>query len=189
MFLTGLLVVFVVLLTAFQKVPWLDQNAEKVVVVVAFAACTLIVAVEVFRRYVFAQQAPWSTFVPAYLFLWLTWIGCAACVRLRLHLNFGEIRDRLPRTVQYLLMQTDYVLYIVFAVVVFYWSLDLAAMHWEMESIVPGTDDAPSWVFYSATPVGWGLLLVRVAQNAVEDWRDLRSDRPLKLRGTMISLD
>lgn len=189
LFVIGLIVAFAAVFLAFQYIPWLDQNAERVVIVFAFGACTLIVAVEVFRRYVFSEQAPWSTYVPSYLFLWITWLGCSYCVRLRLHLNFGEIRDRLPRPAQYVLMQFDYLLYLVFAVIVFYWSLDLAALHFDMESIVPGTDDVPSWVFYSATPLGWGLLLVRVLQNAVEDFHDLRSGQPLKLHGSMVGLD
>ena len=185
----GLVAAFVVLFVLFERFAWLDRNAEKMILVVAFAACTLIVAEEVFRRYVFREQAPWSTFVPSYLFLWLTWLGCSLCVRLRLHLNFSEIRDHLPAAWQYALMQFDYVLYVVFAVVVCYWSLDLAAMQWQGDSIVPGTDNTPSWIFYSATPLGWGLLLVRVAQNALEDWRDLKSGRSLKTRGEMISID
>ena len=163
---------------------WLDANLEKVVLITAYAACALIVAVEVFRRYVLSQQAPWSTFIPAYLFLWLTWLGASYCVKIRAHLNFGEIRDRLPRTWKYALTQIDYVLYIVFGAVVFYWSYDLVALHWNLESIVPGTDNVPSWWFYSATPVGWALLMFRVAQNAVQDFKAFASGAELAERGS-----
>ena len=51
-----------------------------------------------------------------------------------------------------------------------------------MESIVPGTDDVLSWWFYSATPVGWTLLLIRVVQNIIIDFNDFRSGAPLKLK-------
>ena len=67
---------------------WLDLNLEKTVLVLAYAGCAGIIAVEVFRRYVFDAQAPWSTFVPSYLFLWLTWLGASYCVKLRNHLVF-----------------------------------------------------------------------------------------------------
>lgn len=168
---------------------WLDRNLEKVVLVTAYAVCAGIIAVEVFRRYVLFQQAPWSTFVPSYLFLWLTWLGAAYCVKLRIHLSFNEVRDRLPRIWQFALIQLDYVLYILFGLIVIYWSYDLVALQYNIESIVPGTDNVPSWVFYSATPVGWSLLIIRVLQNVVQDIRDFRSGAPPAVRGTFGSID
>ncbi len=161
---------------------WLDNNLEKWFLVVAFASCAGIIAVEVFRRYILKEQAPWSTYVPSYLFLWLTWLGAAYCVKLRSHLVFNEFRERMPRVWQYIFMQVDYVLYFVFGIIVIYWSYDLVALHMEMESIVPGTDDVLSWWFYSATPVGWTLLLIRVFQNIIIDFNDFRSGAPLKLK-------
>ncbi len=162
---------------------WLDQNLEKFVLVIAYAACAGIVAVEVFRRYVFGLQAPWSTFVPSYLFLWLTWLGASYCVKLRCHLVFNELRERMPRNWQYGFMQLDYVLYFIFGTIVIFWSFDLVALHFEMDSIVPGTDDVMSWWFYSATPVGWTLLLGRVIQNIVIDYRDFTSGAEIRVKG------
>ncbi len=168
---------------------WLDDNMEKIILVIAYAACAGIVAVEVFRRYVFGLQAPWSTYVPSYLFLWLTWLGASYCVKLRNHLVFNEIRDRVPRHWQYILLQLDYVLFVVFGLVVIYWSFDLVALHFEMDSIVPGTDDVMSWWFYSATPVGWTMLLFRVAQNVIQDFKAFTSGAPIKVRGRAMMVD
>lgn len=162
---------------------WLDLNLEKTVLIICFSGCAGIIAVEVFRRYVFNQQAPWSTYIPSYLFLWLTWLGASYCIKMRNHLVFNEVRDRMSRTWQYIFLQLDYVLYFIFGGVVIYWSYDLVTLHFEMESIVPGTDDVLSWWFYSATPVGWSLLLFRVCQNIVIDYRDFRSGAPIKVRG------
>ena len=95
----------------------------------------------------------------------------------------------MSRKWQYVLIQIDYVLYVLFGLVVIYWSGDLVMLQFNIESIVPGTDDLPSWLFYSATPIGWSLLIFRVAQNVIEDARDFSSGRPLKARGTFGSLD
>ena len=96
-------------------------------------------------------------------------------MKLRNHLVFNEVRERLPRGWQYFLVQFDYVLYFIFGGIVIYWSFDLVALHFEMESIVPGTDDVLSWWFYSATPVGWTMLLIRVVQNIVIDYNDYKT--------------
>ncbi len=168
---------------------WLDENAEKSVSVIAYAACAGIIAVEVFRRYIFDQQAPWSTFVPSYMFLWLTWLGASYCTKRRSHLVFNELRERMPRHWQYILVQLDYVFFWIFGVIVIYWSADLVLLHMEMESIVPGTDDVLSWWFYSATPVGWTMLLFRTLQNMVEDYKDLKSGADIKVKGASMMVD
>lgn len=164
---------------------WLDRNLERTIILAAFTTCAGIVAVEVFRRYVLAQQAPWSTTVPAYMFLWLTWIGCAYGVKIRAHLNFAEVRNRLPRNVQFVLLQIDNALFILLAAIIVYYGTDLLAIQIQNASIVPGTDTIPQWWFYSATPVGWSLLVIRVVQNVIEDVTAMRTGAPLKVRGDM----
>ena len=166
---------------------WLDNNMEKWFLIVAYTLCAGIIAVEVFRRYILKEQAPWSTYVPSYLFLWLTWLGAAYCVKLRSHLVFNEFRERMPRVWQYIFLQIDYLFYFLFGIIVIYWSYDLVALHFEMESIVPGTDDVLSWWFYSATPVGWTLLLIRVVQNMVIDFIDFRSGAPMKVKSASMT--
>ena len=165
---------------------WLDKNLEKTVILVAYSICAGIVAVEVFRRYFLAMQAPWSTTVPAYMFLWLTWIGAAYGVKIRAHLNFSEVRNVLPRNFQFVLMQIDNLLFLALATIVIFYATDLLTIQWDNGSVVPGTDTIPQWWFYLATPVGWSLLCLRVVQNMIEDVIAIRSGGPLKVQGAMM---
>jgi TRAP-type C4-dicarboxylate transport system permease small subunit len=165
---------------------WLDKNLEKTVILVAYSICAGIVAVEVFRRYFLAMQAPWSTTVPAYMFLWLTWIGAAYGVKIRAHLNFSEVRNVLPRNFQFVLMQIDNLLFLALATIVIFYATDLLTIQWDNGSVVPGTDTIPQWWFYLATPVGWSLLCLRVVQNMIEDVMAIRSGGPLKVQGAMM---
>lgn len=168
-----------------RVVTWLDENLEKVIILSAYSACAGIIAVEVFRRYLLSTQAPWSTTIPAYMFLWLTWIGAAYGVKIRGHLCFSELRDRLPLLVQFVLTQIDAVLLLVLATIVIKNSYDLLLLQMMNFSVVPGTDDVPSWWFYSATPVGWSLLVFRVFQNMWQDAVALRRNEwPLE-RGSL----
>lgn len=168
---------------------WLDANLEKAIILVAYSTCAGIIAVEVIRRFLLNEQAPWSTTIPAYMFVWLTWPGAALAVRLRAHLSFTEIRERLPRFAQYVVMQFDYLLFIGFAVIAIYYSMDLVQLQIDNSSTVPGTRNVLSWWFYLATPVGWALLVFRVLQNAVDDFSDLRAGRALKTSGGISSID
>jgi TRAP-type C4-dicarboxylate transport system permease small subunit len=164
---------------------WLDVNGEKTVLLLAYVTCAAIVAVSVFRRYVFSEQWAWSTSIPAYMFLWLTWLGAAYGVKIRAHLSFGAFRAVFPRRVQYCLMQLDYLLFLGLASVVIVNSYDLLLLQYMNVSVVPGTDNVPSWWFYSATPVGWAAIVVRVLQNAWQDFRAMRTGAPLIVAGSM----
>lgn len=170
-----------------KTVRWLDENAEKTVIVVAYGTMTAIIFVEVIRRYLFQLQAPWSTTIPVYLFLWIAWIGAAYNVRKRAHLRFEEFRGRMPYGWQFTMLMMDAILWLVMATIVLKYSIEyvqLLEMNW---AIVPGTDSVMQWWFYMATPIGWGLLIVRVFQNVWEDVSDFRRGRPLRMSMTLTS--
>ena len=172
-----------------RSLRWVDANLEKSIILVAYTACAGIIAVEVFRRFFWGQQVAWSTTVPAYMFIWLTWPGAAYGVKVRAHLAFTEFRQRLPRVWQYVCLQVDYLLFLGFGCVAIYYSYDLLLVQIANDTTVPGTVTIPAWWFYLATPVGWGLLLLRVAQNVVEDYRAFFGGQPLNLGGGISSLD
>lgn len=174
---------------AIRSLRWLDANVEKTVILVAYTACAAIIAIEVFRRFFWGEQVAWSTTVPAYMFIWLTWPGAAYGVKVRAHLAFTEVRQRLPRVWQYVGLQLDYLLFIVFGCVAIYFSYDLLLVQIKNGTTVPGTVNLPAWWFYLATPIGWALLLFRVVQNAIEDYRAYFGGHPLNLGGGISALD
>ena len=148
---------------------WLDENIEKVLILGSYVVMTGIIFVEVIRRFAFGQQAAWSTTIPIYLFLWVTWIGCAYNVKIRTHLRFDEMRVRLPYNLQFACLILDAVLWITFASIVAVYSTEQVYLAYDNFAIVQGTDDVMQWWFYLATPVGFSLIIYRVMQNLFED--------------------
>ena len=168
---------------------WLDRNLERTVILVAYTACAGIIATEVVRRFLFDQQVSWSTTIPAYMFVWLTWPGAAYGVKIRAHLAFSEFRAKLSRPIQYILLQIDYVLFLIFGCVAVYYSYELLLVQQNNFSTVPGTITVPAWWFYLATPVGWTMLMSRVLQNAVQDLVAMRTGQPLNIGGGITAID
>lgn len=162
----------------FNPLKWLDANLERYLIIVAYATMTTIIFVEVIQRFVFKQQAPWSTTVPVYLFIWITWIGAAYNVRQRSHLAFTEFRASMPYVLQFLCVILDHVLWIGFSAMVVYYAIDLVQLLRDNYAIVPGTDDIMQWWFYLAIPVGWTLLAFRAFQNIIEDIRRFARKEP-----------
>jgi C4-dicarboxylate transporter, DctQ subunit len=159
-------------------VRWLDKNAERVLILVAYSTMALIIVYAVFERFVFKTQIPWSSSIPIYLFLWVTWIGCSQNVRKRTHLVFNDLRLRMPYRAQYACLVLDALLWVVFGLVVLNFTIEQTMLVEMNFAIVQGTDNVMQWWFYLATPVAWSLLLLRVLQNLWDDTVRFKGNHP-----------
>lgn len=157
---------------------WLDQNVERVIILVSYVAMAGIIFVEVLRRFLFNQQEAWSSTIPIYLFLWVTWMGASWNVRIRTHLRFDELRSRMPYAAQFGCILLDAVLWIVFAGIVIFYAVEQVQLSYMNFAIVQGTDNVMQWWFYLATPLAWSLLVIRVLQNVWQDVHKFRAGEP-----------
>lgn len=170
----ALLPLALILMFAFRQVKFIDKYLEPSLMVVIYLAIGGIIFVEVIRRFFFNLQAPWSTSLPAYLFLLLTWIGCAYNVKLRTHLSFGEFRAMMPPGIRMLLSLLDAVLWYVMAVVVMVATLRLTVSAAANFQLLLGTNDIMRWWFYICVPIAWLVLYARVLENLSDDYRKYR---------------
>ncbi|HED13099.1 MAG TPA: TRAP transporter small permease [Gammaproteobacteria bacterium] len=161
---------------------WLDQYIERIVIIVGYTLMAGIIFTEVIRRFVFNEQAAWSSTIPIYLFLWVVWTGCAYNVRIRTHLRFDELRVRLPYKGQFACLLLDNLLWIIFSVIVIYYTTEQVILSRDNFAIVQGTDDVMQWWFYLATPFAFSLLIIRVIQNIVDDVSVFRAGEPFHLQ-------
>ncbi len=165
---------------------WVDRNIEKIVILICYVSMAGIIFVEVIRRFVFQSQAAWSTTIPIYLFLWVTWMGAAYNTRIRTHLRFDEVRVRLPYAGQFACLCLDAFLWIVFAAIVIFYSVEQVQLSYDNFAIVQGTDDVMQWWFYLATPIAWGLLVIRALQNLWQDIAAFRAKEPFTLQTSIL---
>jgi len=157
---------------------WLDRNAERTMILIAYSLMAGIIVFAVIERFVFKTQIPWSTSIPIYLFLWVTWIGCSYNVKQRTHLTFNELRSRMSYNMQFVCVLLDGFLWLVFGVMVTYYTYQQTMLAYNNFAIVQGTDDMMQWWFYLATPVAWVLLMFRVLQNMNQDIQRFRKKQP-----------
>ena len=180
--LAGLIVTIggaLAILGVFRIAPALDRNLDRFVMVTSYLAIAAIIFVEVFRRFVLNEQAPWSTTLPPFLFLIMTWFGCAYNVKLRTHLAFSEFRTSLPRTGQIACLCLDAALWLGFCWIVIVTSARLTANSAANFQILLGTDDVLQWWFLISVPVAFILMAARVIENLIEDVSNYRSGETL----------
>jgi len=163
----------------YRKVPWIERNLESTLMVTSYLAIGAIIFIEVIRRFVFSEQFPWSTTIPGYLFLIMTWTGCSYNVRLRTHLSFSEFRTKMGRLPQMCLLVMDAFLWFGICWLVIVTATGVMANAGNNFMIVTGTDNVFVWWFMSALPIAFVLLSGRVFENLFEDIKNYRTGQPL----------
>ncbi len=163
----------------YHYVPWIERKFEATVMVSTYLLIGAIIFVEVFRRFILNEQAPWSTTLPPFLFLIMTWAGCAYNVKLRTHLSFAEFRANMARPLQFACLTLDAILWIVFAWIVVVTSTQVAANSAANFQILLGTDNVLQWWFLVSVPISFLLIAARAMENWLEDLTKLRSGAPL----------
>ncbi|MEP3264583.1 MAG: TRAP transporter small permease subunit [Hyphomicrobiales bacterium] len=177
-FFATLIGAFLVLIL-YRKVPFLERHFERSVMVYSYLLIAGIIFVEVFRRFLLNEQAPWSTTLPPFLFLIMTWFGCAYNVKLRTHLAFTEFRTNMPRKAQIACLCLDALLWFGFCWIVIVTSTRITLNAAANFQILLGTDNVLQWWFLTSVPIAFMLLAGRVLKNLLDDFDNYKSGAPL----------
>jgi TRAP-type C4-dicarboxylate transport system permease small subunit len=148
-------------------VTWLDDLVWKATLVLCgglLLAMVVIQAMGVVFRFILHDSLSWSDEVSSYLFVWLTCLGAAAGVKLRVHPEVKALADRLPAFTQGALQDiTDLAIIALGVVFVVYGGDMLALMGTETASSLPISMVYP----YLAIPVGGALLVLHAVVRIV----------------------
>jgi TRAP-type C4-dicarboxylate transport system permease small subunit len=138
----------------------LDDLALNITLVVCgglLLAMVIIEALGVVFRFILHDSLSWSDELASYLFVWLTCLGAAAGIKLRVHPEVKALADRLPAITQpWLEVLTDVAIAALGMVFVIYGSEMLMLMGSETASSLPISMVYP----YLAIPVGGMLLML-----------------------------
>ncbi len=168
-----------IVMAIYRKVPFIERQLERSVMVYSYLAIALIIFWGVIDRFVFNDQEPWSTTIPPLLFMVMAWFGASYNVRLRTHLSFSEFRTSMPRGGQLACLILDAILWFIFAVIVIVTTSRLVALSASNFQIVLGTDNVMQWWFLLAAPLSFFLMVGRVFQNLADDLHNWKNGEPL----------
>ncbi|MEK0162751.1 TRAP transporter small permease [Phaeobacter sp. JH20_36] len=156
----------------------IDKNAERWLLLVFYVMLVITMAIEVIRRELFAFSSIWGEEIVRYSFIYLAWIGAAAAVKERAHIRIDVLMHYLgPRPKALLYIFGDLVMFIV-ALVALYWSFETVLVSAKFGSVSHGLRISMVW-FLMAVPVGFALMVWRLLQSFLRDWRSLRDGTPV----------
>jgi TRAP-type C4-dicarboxylate transport system permease small subunit len=146
---------------------WLDDLVLKLTLIICgclLLAMVVIQALGVVFRFVLHDSLSWSDEISSYLFVWLTCLGAACGVKLRVHPEVKALADRLPAFTQNALHDiTDVAIAALGIVFVVYGGDMLVLMGTETASSLPISMVYP----YLAIPVGGALLILHAVVRIV----------------------
>src|SRR5262249_13106397 len=94
---------------------WSLWRGLEVLAGLLIGAITVLVAVQVFARYVLNNTPPWSEELCRYLFVWASFLGACVAMRRAAHLGVGGLVVRLPSGVRAMVEHAVTALVAVFA--------------------------------------------------------------------------
>ncbi|AZV78919.1 TRAP transporter small permease [Parasedimentitalea marina] len=156
----------------------LDRNAERWLLLVFYVMLVVTMAVEVLRRELFSYSSIWGEEIVRYSFIYLAWVGAAAAVKERAHIRIDVLLHYLgprPKAVFYIF--GDLVMFVV-ALVALYWSFETVLVSAKYGSVTDGLRISKVW-FLAAVPVGFTLMIFRLVQSFLRDFRSLRDGTPV----------
>jgi TRAP-type C4-dicarboxylate transport system permease small subunit len=154
----------------------INEKLEQWLLLFLFTVMMVLIASEVFRRFVLNESTVWGVQVATYLYIFMSWIGASYAVRRRLHLKMDMFQSKFPSRVRIGVLIVSNVLFVVLMGVVTYYCLQLVQLQYETGRTMFGVSSVKLWWFYGSVPVATLITTVRVIQNMMEDVRVYRED-------------
>jgi TRAP-type C4-dicarboxylate transport system permease small subunit len=155
-----------------------DRDAERWLLLTFYVMLVITMAIEVIRREVFSYSSIWGEEIVRYSFIYLAWIGAAAAVKERAHIRIDVVMHYLgPRPKALLYIFGDLVMFIV-ALVALFWSFETVLVSAKFGSVTDGLRISKVW-FLMAVPVGFTLIIYRLVQSFICDFKTLRDGTPV----------
>ncbi|MCF7944149.1 MAG: TRAP transporter small permease [Spirochaetia bacterium] len=153
---------------------WLDDYFESIFMVPLLFSMSIIIGIQVFMRYVAKNSLAWSEEVSRYMFIYLMYFGISYGVRKGRHIRILVFTNLFSLRVRKILMLISDILFLIFAVIIALQSTEVAQLIARLGQITASTEISMS-VVYSAVPIGFTLVTIRLMQNLVYKIRNFSS--------------
>ena len=150
----------------------LNRDLEKWALLAFYVILVVTMAVEVLRREVFSYSSVWGEEIVRYAFIYLR--GSRRLLRCGSGPTFASTSSFtfVPQRIKSLLYIFGDLVMVFVAVLALYWSWETVQVSLKFGSVTDGLR-LPKFWFLMAVPIGFALVLLRLAQSLVRDACDL----------------
>ncbi|ORC35184.1 hypothetical protein B4O97_10695 [Marispirochaeta aestuarii] len=145
---------------------WIDINFEPVMMAVLFYAITILIAVQVVLRFVFAAGFSWGEEVARFMFVWLMYFSISYATRNQRHIRVTILIKRFSEKVQkYFMLATDFI-FLLFSIQIFIAAMKVCESVFRFKDMAV-TINVSLNIVYGAGVVGFALVVIRLIQSIV----------------------
>ncbi|MFT6044329.1 MAG: TRAP-type C4-dicarboxylate transport system permease small subunit [Arenicella sp.] len=156
----------------------IDENGERWLLLMFYILIVLVVGVEVFRRFVLSYSSVWGEEVARYAFIYLAWFGTSAAIKDRAHIRIDLIQKFLSRKGQLVMYIFGDLVTLFVSAFAFYFSFETLMTSMKFGSVTHGLGVNQAW-FLAAVPLGFSMVLFRLAQSLKRDIGMWSTDEPV----------
>ncbi|WP_333871329.1 TRAP transporter small permease [Desulforamulus putei] len=153
----------------------IDKHLEEYLLSFLLSTTVILIAVQVFMRYVMHASPSWTEELARYLFIWMVYIGISYGVKMQRHIKVDAFLLFVPFKVQKCIEIISNVLFIIFCLVIVKQGTVVAMNLLSFGQTSPALS-IPMGFIYMASPVGLSLAIIRLVQNIVLKIREIKGE-------------
>ncbi|HSB71642.1 MAG TPA: TRAP transporter small permease [Candidatus Methylomirabilis sp.] len=141
------------------------QSVVRWVVIVLMLVMTLTVSMQIVFRYVFNVPLGWSEEMARFAFVWVSFFGASALMRVREHINVTIFVERFPPRLQAV---AGFIANLCALVCIYFFlvgGIALATNEWRQ--LAPSTEIPMGWV-YLVIPISTGLMAIWIVIQTIQ---------------------
>ena len=153
-------------------VRWIDENFEKVFLVILSVLMVFLIFLQVFMRYVMQNSLSWTEELARYSFIWLIYIGISFAVKEQRHIKIDVVLLLFKERGKLIFGIIANLLFLAFAIAVVIYGYNISQQLLAFGQKSPA-NQIPMGLVYLATPVGMGLTAIRLIQQLIKEFKTL----------------
>lgn len=149
---------------------WLDDKLEEVLMVLLLIGIVVFMSAQVISRRVFNDSLTWTDELTRYLLVWSCFLSISYCVKKRISIKITQFQNMLPEKAIPFIKLIRHTIVLVFCIIMLPFCVTYI-----QQAVNSGATSAalliPMYYIQSAPLAGFLLLLIRVAQAWVREFR------------------
>lgn len=156
---------------------FIDFRLEEILIVVGFAAFIILINLQVINRYLLpfidiANITTWTEEISRYIFVFVSFLGASLAIKRRESIEVNILVNRIPKKFWQSIKIANTLFMLYFSYIMIRYGFDLIAFQFETSQTSPALQ-IPMAIPYSAVPIGFSFIIVRLIQNFLEDAEEM----------------
>src|SRR5699024_7083682 len=163
-------------LQGFRKfLDFIDRRFEEMLIVAGFLLFIILINSQVINRYLLpfidvGNITTWTEELSRYIFVFVSFLGASFAIRKRESIEVTFVVNRFSPTVKNSIRIVNNIFMIYFSFLMLKYGSELISFLYETYQTSPALK-LPMAVPYSAIPIGFGLIIIRLTQQLYQDTR------------------